>query len=58
MCDLCTSNEDLYEHMFVYCEIVNNLWREIEAWISEIGVREYVIDENIIIVEEIINPTG
>ena len=33
--------------------MVQKLWREIETWISEIGVLEYVIDDNTIIVGEL-----
>ena len=39
--------------MLTYFEMVQKLWREIETWISEIGVLEYVIDDNTIIVGEL-----
>ena len=53
LCDCCQSEEDSNEHMFLYCETVKQIWREVEEWISQIGVVEYVITEERVILGEL-----
>ena len=53
LCDFCHEEEDSNEHMLIEFENVKTLWHEVENWISEIGVIEYLINENIIILGEL-----
>ena len=47
-CDFRYDEEDSNEHMLIECKQVQEIWRDIETWILEIGVLEYVINEEII----------
>ena len=53
ICDLCKTEEDSYEHMLINCVKSQKLWREVEQWFLEIGVNDYVINENVIILAEL-----
>ena len=53
ICDFCHKEEGSYEHMLVECENVKILWHEVEEWIEEIGVIEYMINDNIVILGEL-----
>ena len=53
LCDFCQNEEDSNEHMFLRCVVVKQLWREVENWISQVGVVDYVITEEIIILGEL-----
>ena len=53
LCDFCQKEEDSNEHMFLQCEIVKGIWREVEDWISQIGVVDYVVTEGTIILGEL-----
>ena len=53
LCDFRQIEEDSNEHMLIHCEVVKSLWREVELWILEIGVIDYVVDEQIIILGEL-----
>ena len=53
ICDLCKTEEDSNKHMLIHNIKTQKLWREVEQWFSEIGVRGYVINENIIILGEL-----
>ena len=53
LCDFCKSEDDSNEHMHLYCELVKQIWREVELWISQIGVVDYVITEERIILGEL-----
>ena len=53
LCDLCQKEEDSNGHMCLHCEIVKQLWREVEDWISQIGVVDYAITEGTFILGEL-----
>ena len=52
LCDMCKTDEDSIEHMLIKCSKSRNLWREFEIWLSEIGLADYIIDEQTIILGE------
>ena len=58
LCDFCKDETDSNEHMFLNCVIIRQLWREVENWISQIGVVDYIINEERIILGELKNHTG
>ena len=45
--------DDSNKHMLIQSEVVDQLWRRIGNWIVEIGVQEYTIGEDIVIVVEL-----
>ena len=49
LCNLCHEIEDSNEHMLIGCEKVKSLWLDVERWIAEIGVVDYLINDRIII---------
>ena len=49
---MCKTDEDSIEHMLIKCSKSRNLWREVEIWLSEIGLADYIIDEQTIILGE------
>ena len=53
LCDFCQKEEDSNEHMFLHCKIVKQLWREVEDWISHIGVVDYAVTDETIILGEL-----
>ena len=53
LCDFCKNESDSNEHMFLSCAVIRQLWRDVENWISQIGVADYVINEEIIILGEL-----
>ena len=52
LCDFCQIEEDSNEHMLMHCEVVKKIWRNIERWVSQIGVIEYVVAEDTIVLGE------
>ena len=52
LCNFCNEHEDSNEHMLIECDKVKSLWLEVERWISEIGVVNYLINDRIIILGE------
>ena len=52
LCDFCHTIEDSNEHMLFHCGVVKKIWRDLEQWILDIGVFEYIIDEKTIILGE------
>ena len=40
-CNLCKNERDSNEHMLIYCNISNLLWKDTEKWIRNIGLEEY-----------------
>ena len=52
ICEMCNTDEDSNEHMFISCTVSQKLWREVEDWLSEIGLANYTIDEQKIILGE------
>ena len=53
LCNFCQEFEDSNEHMFIECEKIKSLWTEVESWIAEIGVVDYLINDRIIILGEL-----
>ena len=53
LCNFCNEHEDSNEHMLIECDKVKSLWLEVERWISEIGVVNYLINDRIIILGEL-----
>ena len=39
--------------MLIHCEVVKKIWRDIERWVSQIGVIEYVVAEDTIVLGEL-----
>ena len=39
--------------MLMHCEVVKKIWRDIERWVSQIGVIEYVVAEDTIVLGEL-----
>ena len=52
LCDMCKIDEDSVEHMLIKCSKSRNLWRDVEIWLSEVGLADYIIDEQTIILGE------
>ena len=52
LCDMCNSEMDSNEHMLINCRISQQLWSEVKHWLSEIGLKDYKIDETKIILGE------
>ena len=52
LCEIC--NDEMYsiEHMLITCSKTQHLWREVELWLSEMGLTEYTIDEQKMILGE------
>ena len=53
VCGHCREVEDSNEHMLVSCSESQKLWREVENWLSVIGLIDYAIDEQTIILGEL-----
>ena len=49
---MCNLEMDSNEHMLINCTISQQLWSEVEFWLSEIGLKDYKIDEQKIILGE------
>ena len=45
LCKMCNDEVDSTEHMLITCSKTQQLWREVEFWLSEVGLTEYTIDE-------------
>ena len=52
LCDMCKIDEDSVEHMLIKCSKSRILWRDVEIWLSEVGLADYIIDEQTIILGE------
>ena len=52
LCEMCNIEEDSIEHMLITCPKSDKLWRDVESWLEEIGLTEYNIDEQKIILGE------
>ena len=52
LCEMCKDETDSIEHMLITCPKTQSLWREVEFWLSEVGLVEYNIDEQRIILGE------
>ena len=53
LCNFCQEFEDSNYHMLIECNKVKSLWTEVERWIAEIGVVDYLINDRIIILGEL-----
>ena len=53
LCNFCNESEDSNEHMLIECGKVKTLWTEVERWIAEVGVVDYLINERIIVLGEL-----
>ena len=53
LCNFCNEYEDSNEHMLIECAMVKTLWQDVERWISEIVVVNYIIYDRIIILGEL-----
>ena len=53
LCNFCNESEDSNEHMLIECGKVKTLWTEVENWIAEVGVVDYLINERIIVLGEL-----
>ena len=53
LCIFCQEFEDSNEHMLIECDKVKSLWTEVESWIAEVGVVDYLINDRIIILGEL-----
>ena len=51
-CTFCKDETDSVEHMFIKCRIVRDLWAEVRNWIVEMGVPNYYLTEEKIILGE------
>ena len=52
LCEMCNTEEDSIEHMLITCPKSNKLWRDVEVWLSDVGLADYNIDEQKIILGE------
>ena len=43
MCGFCNAHVDSIEHMFLKCEVSNDLWGSIEEWIRELCMENYIL---------------
>ena len=53
LCNFCLESEDSNEHMLIECDKIRSLWTEVESWIAEIGVVDYIINDRIILLGEL-----
>ena len=52
LCEMCNTEEDSIEHMLITCPKSKKLWRDVEVWLSDVGLADYNIDEQKIILGE------
>ena len=52
LCEMCNIEEDSIEHMLITCPKSDKLWRDVESWLAAIGLTDYNIDEQKIILGE------
>ena len=58
LCGMCHKEVDSVEHMLLYCECTKNLWSLVESWINDLGMPEYHITEEKIIVGDLENASA
>ena len=54
-CGFCRSHIDSIEHMFLDCEIVVQLWNEVQEWIHALGMNNYNLSQSRIILGDLEN---
>ena len=52
LCEMCNIEEDSIEHMLITCPKSDKLWRDVESWLADVGLTDYNIDEQKIILGE------
>ena len=52
-CNMCNTVSDSNSHMLIYCEKSRKLWSDVERWINQQGVQDYILTENSIITGDI-----
>ena len=55
LCGFCRSHSDSIEHMFLDCEIVIQLWNEVQEWIQALGMNNYNLSQSKIILGDLEN---
>ena len=50
ICGMCNKEVDAVEHMMLYCECTKTLWNLIESWIRDLGMPDYHITVEKIII--------
>ena len=55
LCGMCHKEVDSVEHMMLYCECTKGLWNLIESWIKDLGMPDYQLTEEKIIVGDLEN---
>ena len=55
---MCHKEVDSVKHMILYCKCTKNLWNMIESWIKDLGMPEYHITEERIIVGDLVNASA
>ena len=53
LCTFCNTENDSVEHMLIECNIIKDLWGEVRNWIIEIGVPDYHLSDEKIIMGEL-----
>ena len=54
-CGFCRSHTDSIEHMFLDCEIIVQLWNEVQDWIQALGMNNYNLSQSRIILGDLEN---
>ena len=50
---MCETMNDSNAHMLLYCEKSRKLWSDVERWINQIGVQNYILTANSIVTDDI-----
>ena len=45
ICGLCKKEKDSNGHMLIQCEVFNTIWTNVQSWIQEIGIDDYIISD-------------
>ena len=53
LCSMCQTEPDSNSHMLLHCDKSKKIWSDIERWVTQLGVNNYVLTENSIITGEI-----
>ena len=53
LCTFCDDENDSVEHMLIECNVVRELWSEVRNWIVEMGVPDYYLTEEKILMGEL-----
>ena len=58
LCSFCLRETDSVEHMLIQCEVTIDLWLEVGNWIPELGIVNYHLSAEEIILGDIENATS